>query len=250
MSTRQPGRSGWPLVFPSCLDSMLLWTVCIGRGEIENTIVCTTGVPVGRLVAGLSNLSLLVCGVVLAGGLGLAGARKEQHRLPPLALASPNLALKSNRFGKLFLTRSENFYFSPSHPFVNLPSISKPQLGAAAMETPALSLSSTMDSTDQSTIPRPIDASTGTTRNKQKQPSPQPSVDEESHPSPSDASQDEVAAAKNDAQWMTGNPLLALLCLISTSMFLVMLDTSIIATAVGAHVVHSINPHRLMFRNN
>ena len=118
------------------------------------------------------------------------------------------------------------------------------------METPALSLSSTMDSTDQSTIPRPIDASTETAQNKQKQPSPQPSVDEESQPTPSDASQDEVAAAKNDAQWMTGNPLLALLCLISTSMFLVMLDTSIIATAVGADVVHSINPHRLMFRNN
>ena len=116
------------------------------------------------------------------------------------------------------------------------------------METPALSLSSTMDSTDQSTIPRPIDASTETAQNKQKQPSPQPSVDEESHPSPSD--EDEVAAAKNDAQWMTGNPLLALLCLISISMFLVMLDTSIIATAVGADVVHPINPHQLMFRNN
>ncbi len=115
------------------------------------------------------------------------------------------------------------------------------------MEAPTLSLSSTMDSSDQSTIPRPIDAGTGKIQNRQKQSSPQPSVDEESHPSPSDASQNEVAAAKNDAQWMTGNPLLVLLGLITTSMFLVMLDTSIIATAVGADVVHSINPHRLMF---
>ena len=117
------------------------------------------------------------------------------------------------------------------------------------MEAPTLSLSSTMDSSDRSTIPRPIDAGTRTTQNKQKQPSPQPSVDEESHPSPSDASQNEVAAAKNDAQWMTGHPLLVLLCLITTSMFLVMLDTSIIATAVGANVVHFINTHRLMFCN-
>lgn len=44
------------------------------------------------------------------------------------------------------------------------------------------------------------------------------------------------AAAKNGEQWMTGMKLVALSNLLVLAMFLMMLDTSIIATAVGVTV--------------
>jgi hypothetical protein len=120
---------------------------------------------------------------------------------------------------------------------------SQRQTRAAAMDPQTISMSATMDSSEFSAIPRPIDADTNLSQKKQKQPSSGPAVEQESHPYSSDASEDGLAAAKNDEQWVTGGQLVALLCLLTTSMFLVMLDNSIIATAVSAAAVGS-RPNR------
>lgn len=58
-------------------------------------------------------------------------------------------------------------------------------------------------------------------------------MDQEAHPHRSNGLEEGAAVAKNEAQWMTGKRLVALLSFLTTAMFLVMLDNSIIATTVG-----------------
>jgi hypothetical protein len=58
-----------------------------------------------------------------------------------------------------------------------------------------------------------------------------------SQPPPNDALEEVAAVAKDEAQWTTGKRLVALLALLTAAMFLVMLDNSIIATAVSSAVV-------------
>jgi hypothetical protein len=104
-------------------------------------------------------------------------------------------------------------------------------------------ISSTMNSTAQSTARELVDADASSPQNAEKHPSPRPSVTELSHFRHSDASQDGSAAAKHGAQWVTGMELAALSVVLIAAMFLMMLDTSIIATAVSATAVHARDRH-------
>ncbi|KAK4126937.1 MFS general substrate transporter [Parathielavia appendiculata] len=67
---------------------------------------------------------------------------------------------------------------------------------------------------------------------EESQPSTKPSVAELSHRRPSNASKDEAVAPKDEPQWMTGRQLHILSACFTISMFLIMLDTSVIATAI------------------
>ncbi|KAK4033297.1 major facilitator superfamily domain-containing protein [Parachaetomium inaequale] len=89
-----------------------------------------------------------------------------------------------------------------------------------------------MNSTAQSTSRRVVDVDASSPKNEEKEHSPSPSVTKVSHLRLSDASQDGSAAAKHGAQWVTGTELAALSIVLIAAMFLMMLDTSIIATAI------------------
>jgi hypothetical protein len=94
-----------------------------------------------------------------------------------------------------------------------------------------------------STTSKTLDTDTQSWKNSGKQPSPQPSVTELSHHRvPSNASQDAVPPAKDGPQWVTGTKLAALSFLVAAAMFLIMLDTSIIATAVSAVLTNTLKP--------
>ncbi|KAK4155625.1 major facilitator superfamily domain-containing protein [Chaetomidium leptoderma] len=94
-----------------------------------------------------------------------------------------------------------------------------------------------MDLAEQSTTPKPPDAGARRPQNEGKRPSPKPSVSEvtemshrssEYHSSAADG----AVASEDGAQWVTGRDRAILLTLISVAVFLMMLDTSIIATAI------------------
>ncbi|KAH6617164.1 major facilitator superfamily domain-containing protein [Chaetomium tenue] len=90
-----------------------------------------------------------------------------------------------------------------------------------------------MDPTARSATRRPPDVDAYSQRNEEKESSPRPSVTELSHHRASHGSEAGTsAAAKNGEQWVTGVKLVALSILLVLAMFLMMLDTSIIATAV------------------
>jgi hypothetical protein len=94
-----------------------------------------------------------------------------------------------------------------------------------------------------STTSKPLDTDTQPWKNSGKQPSPQPSITELSHHRvPSNASENAVPPAKNGPQWVTGMKLAALSFLVAAAMFLIMLDTSIIATAVSPVVPNTLKP--------
>src|SRR5690242_16156181 len=115
-----------------------------------------------------------------------------------------------------------------------------------------------MDLAEQSTTPKPPDAGVRQPHNEGKQPSPRPSVSEvtemshrssEYHSSvdgeavnraaADGAAADGTTASRDGAQWVTGRDRAVLLALISVAVFLMMLDTSIIATAVSSSVADS-----------
>ncbi|EAQ84790.1 hypothetical protein CHGG_08804 [Chaetomium globosum CBS 148.51] len=90
-----------------------------------------------------------------------------------------------------------------------------------------------MDPTARSATRQPTDVDAYPRRNEEKESSPRPSVTELSHHRASHGSEAGTsAAAKNGEQWVTGMKLVALSILLVLAMFLMMLDTSIIATAV------------------
>ncbi|KAH6842670.1 major facilitator superfamily domain-containing protein [Chaetomium sp. MPI-CAGE-AT-0009] len=90
-----------------------------------------------------------------------------------------------------------------------------------------------MDSTARSARRRPTGPDAYPQRHEEKESSPRPSVTEFSHHRVSHGSEEGTsAAAKNEAQWVTGMKLLALSNLLVVAMFLMMLDASIIATAI------------------
>ncbi|KAK3292403.1 major facilitator superfamily domain-containing protein [Chaetomium fimeti] len=90
-----------------------------------------------------------------------------------------------------------------------------------------------MDSTARSATRWPTDPDAYPQRHEEKESSPRPSVTELSHHRISHGSEQGTSAAtKNEAQWVTGMKLVALTNLLVVAMFLMMLDTSIIATAI------------------
>jgi MFS family permease len=97
------------------------------------------------------------------------------------------------------------------------------------------STSSTMDSAEQSTS-APSIPNLSRLQNEEPQHSPKPSVTQLSHRRPSN---DEAAVAKNEPDWMTGGKLWVLSTCLITAIFLMMLDTSIIATAVSSAAVRT-----------
>jgi hypothetical protein len=92
-----------------------------------------------------------------------------------------------------------------------------------------------MDPTARSLTHRSAEVDACPQRNEEKESSPRPSVAELSHHRVSHGLE-APTAAKDGAQWVTGMKLVALTNLLVLAMFLMMLDTSIIATAVGVTI--------------
>lgn len=90
-----------------------------------------------------------------------------------------------------------------------------------------------MDSTAQSSAAKPNSNTPTSPKNPNKVPSQQPSLDEISHPQTESASEDEPPFTGDEAQWVSGKKLVILSNLLIVAMFLMMLDTSIISTAVS-----------------
>ncbi|KAK4233250.1 major facilitator superfamily domain-containing protein [Achaetomium macrosporum] len=76
-----------------------------------------------------------------------------------------------------------------------------------------------------------LDADAGPSRKGRTEPSPRPSVAEMSQLDDADV-EEGVDTAKHESQWMTGTGLVVLMFLVTTVVFLMMLDASIISTAI------------------
>ncbi|KAK3903976.1 major facilitator superfamily domain-containing protein [Staphylotrichum tortipilum] len=92
-----------------------------------------------------------------------------------------------------------------------------------------------MPSIELSTLSRPLKATTSPPRAASfvdLQPSPRTSVDEQWQPRLSASSQERIVVPEDEQQWMKGAKLFLLLSMLTLAMLMVLLDTSIIATAI------------------
>ncbi|KAH6617732.1 major facilitator superfamily domain-containing protein [Chaetomium sp. MPI-SDFR-AT-0129] len=91
-----------------------------------------------------------------------------------------------------------------------------------------------MDSAAQSSAAKPNNDTPTSSRKPNQVPSQQPSLDEISHPQTGSASEDDPdpTPTSEEGQWVSGRKLVILSNLLIAAMFLMMLDTSIISTAI------------------